>query len=341
MLHQGQETDYPRAKRRAARAIGLRFRPDHLPSNREVRDQLRRIEEVVAMESPAPDARRLRIESYRFMRQFRESEPRVLFTGNSVDEPRQATIWLISSNPADSETKILTDRLHFHRQDLTVSDSLAWGAYASETTPVCVHVFEGGTFGGAKLPADAWNLTMLETELLAGGNRETFEDEIEGIDPRVDRFDVYRLLLESLEDVRLDRRSHPEGDALHHSLQVFELAVQESPFDEDFLAAALLHDVGKGVRDEVDHVAAGISLLAGVTTYRTRWLIAHLEDAKLLQRRELPTDIRGELEHSEDFGDLMRLADFDRLGRQPGFPCRELSDAIDYLRHLAVCDFED
>ena len=41
---------------------------------------------------------------------------------------------------------------------------------------------------------------------------------------------------------------HPEGDALYHSLQVFDLACEESPYDEDFLLAALLHDVGKAMK---------------------------------------------------------------------------------------------
>jgi HD superfamily phosphodiesterase len=49
---------------------------------------------------------------------------------------------------------------------------------------------------------------------------------------------------------------HPEGDALYHSLQVFELARQQVPWDEEFLLAALLHDVGKAI-DPADHVAAG------------------------------------------------------------------------------------
>jgi len=42
---------------------------------------------------------------------------------------------------------------------------------------------------------------------------------------------------------------------------VFDLARDQLPYDEEFLLAALLHDVGKGI-DPHDHVAAGLEALA-------------------------------------------------------------------------------
>ena len=64
------------------------------------------------------------------------------------------------------------------------------------------------------------------------------------------------MLLLPLENVKQNPEYHPEGDALYHSLQVFDLARDELPYDEEFLLAALLHDVGKAI-DPRDHVAAG------------------------------------------------------------------------------------
>jgi hypothetical protein len=58
---------------------------------------------------------------------------------------------------------------------------------------------------------------------------------------------VYEILLLPLENVKEAPRYHPEGDALYHILQVFELARSEPPYDEEFLLAALLHDVGKAI----------------------------------------------------------------------------------------------
>ena len=85
--------------------------------------------------------------------------------------------------------------------------------------------------------------------------------------------------------VKQNPKYHPEGDALYHSLQVFHLARDARPYDEEFLLAALLHDVGKAI-DPHDHVAAGIEALRGAVTDRTLWLIEHHMD--LLAGREKP-----------------------------------------------------
>src|SRR5205823_5923586 len=60
-----------------------------------------------------------------------------------------------------------------------------------------------------------------------------------GLDP----FLIWPLLLTPLEKVQQDPRWHPEGDVLYHSLQAFELAREEYPYDQELMAAALLHDV--------------------------------------------------------------------------------------------------
>src|SRR3954451_23805636 len=101
-------------------------------------------------------------------------------------------------------------------------------------------------------------------------------------DPR-DRSAIYKMRLEPLESVKQNPKYHPEGDALYHSLQVFELAREARPYDEEFLLAALLHDVGKAI-DPQDHVNAAVNALRGALTERTAWLIEHHMD--LLAGRE-------------------------------------------------------
>ena len=86
----------------------------------------------------------------------------------------------------------------------------------------------------------------------------------------VDPHTVFRSLLLPLEIVQQNAKHHPEGDVLYHLLQVFELARDARPYDEEFLLAALLHDVGKGI-DPYDHVAAGLSMMEGFLTERTQF----------------------------------------------------------------------
>lgn len=150
----------------------------------------------------------------------------------------------------------------------------------------------------------------------------------------VDRFRTYELLLLPLEHVMQSPEDHPEGDVLYHSLQVFELARQKLPYDEEFLLAALLHDVGKAV-DRRNHVAAGLEMLAGTVSPRTAWLIEHHVEALALSDGSLGVRSRRRLEASEDFDELMLLARCDRMGRRRGVPAPDVDEALDYMRRLA------
>jgi predicted HD phosphohydrolase/predicted nucleotidyltransferase len=151
---------------------------------------------------------------------------------------------------------------------------------------------------------------------------------------RVDRFQIYEMLLLPLENVKENPEYHAEGDALYHSLQVFDLARLELPYDEEFLLAALLHDVGKAI-DPRDHVAAGLEALADYVTPRTAWLIEHHMEGQKLLDGTLGARARRRLEASEDYEELKLLVRCDRAGRACGVPTPELVEAIEYLRELA------
>ncbi len=153
----------------------------------------------------------------------------------------------------------------------------------------------------------------------------------------VDRFSVYRALLVPLANVRQSAARHPEGDALYHSLQVYALARDELPYDEEFQIAALLHDVGKGI-DPKDHVAAAVAVLDGYVTERTAWLIEHHHDAHRFREQTLGSRARRRLLSSDDFETLELLADCDRRGRVAGMPVPEIDEALDEIRALAEED---
>ncbi len=84
------------------------------------------------------------------------------------------------------------------------------------------------------------------------------DGEVQAVEDAVDPYAVYRMLLLPLENVQQSAVHHPEGDVLYHLLQVFELAREHRPYDEEFLLAALLHDIGKGL-DSANHVEAALS----------------------------------------------------------------------------------
>ncbi len=148
-----------------------------------------------------------------------------------------------------------------------------------------------------------------------------------------DRFDFYRRLVAALEQVKLNPQFHPEGDALNHTLQVFDLARQELPYDEEFLLAALLHDVGKAI-DRKDHIAAGLAALNGNITERTAWFIEHHSEANQLAEGRLGARAQRRLQENENFHELELLSKCDRGGRQKNIAVPELDEAIEYLRAL-------
>ncbi len=151
----------------------------------------------------------------------------------------------------------------------------------------------------------------------------------------MDRFALYRMRLVPLEAVKQNPKYHPEGDALFHSLQVFEHARDARPYDEEFLLAALLHDVGKAI-DPHDHVGAGVEALRGAVPPRTLLLIHHHMD--LLHARPgdpPPVDDPDLLE------DLHLLRESDNAGRVPGASVSTVAEALDYLRGLEREDYLD
>ena len=156
----------------------------------------------------------------------------------------------------------------------------------------------------------------------------------EAAENTVDRFRTYELLLLPLEHVMQLPEDHPEGDVLYHSLQVFELARRKLPYDEEFLLAALLHDVGKAI-DRRDHIAAGLEALTDAITPRTAWLIEYHVAARALRDGTLGVRSRRRLEAAENFDELMLLADCDRQGRAVGMDVPDVRDALRYVHDLA------
>lgn len=151
------------------------------------------------------------------------------------------------------------------------------------------------------------------------------------------RFEIYSRLLGPLADVKQDPQTHPEGDALYHSLQVFQLAEAHLPYDEELLTAALLHDVGKAI-DRRDHLTATISALAAIVTDRTLWFIENMPLARFHARGTLGVRARNRLQTTDDFDELLIFAECDIAGRKCGVLVPDVEDALCMLRELHGTD---
>ena len=141
-----------------------------------------------------------------------------------------------------------------------------------------------------------------------------------------------RPLLETLEQVELDRSEHPEGNALYHSLQVFTLGREMHPWDEEFQWACLLHDVGY-VIDARDPQSAAVRVLQGKVSPRVLFLISELPAAHAILQGETP---RKSLRKAESYDELLDLARCDREGRLPGRETPSLDEALHSLDTLSA-----
>lgn len=348
LMYQRLESEYFTAKRKAAKQLGVdyRFRPADLPSNAEIRDRIQAMARIHEGPKRFERLRDMRVEALRLMRKLAKFRPRLIgsvWTGH-VRQGSDIDIHLFS----DSQS-IVTDRLDEYSLSYEVEHKrvVKYGEervfthihvadrYEYELTLYpenkAHHVFKSSITGKA---IERASIAELEAALKAEDPESDLDAEVERVEDHIDRFELYRFLLKPLEGVKQSARHHQEGDALYHSLQVFELACVERGYDEEFLLAALLHDVGKAI-DPSDHVNAGLQALEGTITERTQTLIALHMDALAYRDGTLGARARSRLERSEEFDDLMLLRECDSRGRVPGAEVRELEEALDHIRRLA------
>ena len=156
------------------------------------------------------------------------------------------------------------------------------------------YVFKSSITGKA---IERASIAELEAFLQAEDPEADLDGEVESLEDHVDRFELYRMLLQPLEGVKQSPKYHPEGEALVPQPSGLR-AGAERPYDEEFQLAALLHDVGKAI-DPANHVTAALQALEGTITDRTARLIAHhmeaqaYRDGTLGAARDPPGPARG------------------------------------------------
>jgi hypothetical protein len=346
LMYQRQESEYFRAKQKAARRLCQGWaKPADLPSNAEIRDQVQLLARLHEGDARTANLRSMRLAALAMMERLERFRPRLIGSvltghiraGSDVDihvfaDSAESVAHALEQHglPAEVERKLVRkhgDAATFTHIHVPAEFQFELTVYPSDQAH---YVFKSSITGK---PIERASLAELRQFFAAEYPDLDLDEALAAAREQVDRFQAYQALLLPLENVKQPLKYHPEGDALYHSLQVFDLARSERPYDEEFLLAALLHDVGKGV-DPQDHVAAGLEALDGMITERTAWLIEHHMLAHQAVEGTLGRRAHRRLRDSEHFDDLMLLERCDRGGRRPGVEAPELDDALDYIRDL-------
>lgn len=340
-----QESEYFTAKRKAAKEVAGSDRIRDLPSNAEIRAEILPLAEMMEGGSRVRELESMRLLALRFLRLLERWRPRLIGSVLTGHIRKGSDIYLhvfcdSPSSVADLveeegyECALERKRVLKHHEERVFNHIHVRARFPVELTVYAAdkanYPFRSSITGTTIERVDA---SDLETIIRRENPDLDIEGEIASAEFGVDAFELFAMLLRPLEGVKQDPRFHPEGDALYHSLQVFELARNIRPYDEEFLLAALLHDVGKAI-EPGDHVAAGLDALGDSVSKRTAWLIEHHMNAHLYRDGTLGARAKRRLEESENLEDLLLLSELDKAGRVRGASVWTLGDALDWLKAL-------
>ena len=346
LMYEQVESEYFTAKRKAARKMGVdyRYHPSDLPSNREIREEILKVADLYEGDERQRNLKDMRLYALWIMKELEPFSPRLIGStltghihkGSDIDihvfaDSYSAVTQILDNNGLiyDVEKKRVVKygeerqftHIHVHARyevELTLYGK-SWLNYH----------FKSSITGKAIERASLKELQgLLQREY---PNCDLCQELVHYSD-NVDCYEMLKMLLLPLEHVK-GGKHHPEGDALYHSLQVFELARQWHGYDLEFLQAALLHDVGKAI-DSSHHAEAGADALEGFVSERVVFLVRHHMDALKMRDGTLGQKKTRELRQHEYFEDLMALREIDSKGRQRGVLVDSVEEALHYLQNL-------
>ena len=347
LMYSRQESEYYRAKMKAARKVCQGWvKPSDLPSNREIRDEIQRFACTFEGESRTGNLLSMRLQALRFMRLLKSFHPKLIGSTLTGHIRRGSAIDIhVFSHSCESVTTQLDDEgVDYRVEHKTVKkhgeERVFTHIHVQDEFPVELTLYstERSSYGfkcsitGKRI--ERATLPEFEQLLVKEYPAIDLDQQLAEVEESVDRFQIYRMLLLPLASVKQSKKYHPEGDALYHSLQVYDLACDELPYDEEFQLAALLHDVGKAI-DAQNHVEAGLQALEGFITERTAWLIQHHMEAHAIRGGTIGARARRRLMANENYEDLILLEECDHAGREPGVDVPDLEDVLDAIRELS------
>ncbi len=344
LMYDRTETEYFTAKRKIAKQHGTNHRPQDLPSNAEIRQQILNIADLNEGSQRYQKLKDMRLYALWMMKELSQFDPHLIGSTLTGHIRKGSDIDLhVFSDSIASVTSILDnnhlpyeiERKHIvkYGQERTFTHIHIHGRYEIEITLYAKNLI-GYRFKSSITGKTMEKASIQELEKLMAKEYQTtnLSEELQQYADSTECYEMFKLLLLPLETVP-GGPYHPEGDILYHSLQVFDLAKQGHGYDIEFLQAALLHDVGKGI-DPLHHAEAGADALEGFVTERVLFLIRHHIDAIKYKMGELGHRLRVFLKNSEYFEDLMELRKLDDKGRESGVIAPTLEEALDYLRSI-------
>jgi hypothetical protein len=346
LMYYREEREYFQAKQKAAQRLCKGWvKPSELPTNAEIRDEIQSFARLFEGVQRDDHLRSMRLVAMNTMKLLAAFSPRLIGSvltghirrGSDIDihlfadhlEPILSLLdaELMTYNVQrkeirkDNESRVYT---HIHIDEVF---PIELTVYASKQRS---QVFRSSITGK---PIERASLAQLQRFMASEYPALDLESALADLSQQVDPYQVFYSLLLPLENVKQSPKYHPEGDVLYHSLQVFDNACLELPYDEEFLQAALLHDIGKGI-DAANHVAAGLEALEGYISPRTAWLIEHHMEGHRIHDQSIGARAHRRLREHESYDELLLLSECDREGRVPGVVTSSLEEAIEYLREL-------
>ncbi|MDG2469908.1 MAG: HD domain-containing protein [Pirellulaceae bacterium] len=347
LMYDRDETEYYRAKIKAARKLTCGWvKPSELPSNAEIRDEIELLARQLEGTSRQANLLEMRIAALGLMLRLERYSPRLIGSvltghirrGSDID----LHIFSDSLEAVTAELEYHCMQFEVERKRITKKGETQTyrhirlqDGFQFELTVYPVrqksYAFKSSITGK---PIEKASIAQFSQFLSQEYPNIDLETELANSDERVDRFQVYAALLLPLENFKQNPKYHPEGDALYHSLQVYDLACDQRPYDEEFLLAALLHDVGKGI-DSTDHVNAGLEALEGFISERTAWLIENHMLAHAIHDHSIGARKHRRLRENESYAELLILGECDRQGRRTGVITEDMENALAYIREIS------
>ncbi len=341
-----EEAEYYRAKQKASKRLSKDWiKPSDLPTNAEIRDEIQSLARIYEGQQRVDNLLQMRLIGLRMMRLLDRFSPRLIgsvLTGH-IRHGSDIDLHVFSDSlegvTARLDQEYMTYEVERKQVRKNDQDQIFTHIHIDELFPIELtiyanslrsHAFRSSITGK---PIERASIAQLEQLLAKEYPELSLEAALDEIAEMPDPYQLFYSLLLPLDNVKQHPKQHPEGDVQYHSLQVFDLACDELPYDEEFLQAALLHDVGKGI-DAANHVAAGLEALEGFISPRTAWLIEHHMEAHSIYDGSIGARAHRRLREHESYEELLLLSECDRAGRNPGVVTSTLEEAIDFLRSL-------